>query len=55
MVPGDIFWFSGNWREVVRIDRDENLLYYKRLYQMGGPGETIMAKSQMLVALGQKS
>lgn len=51
LMPGDVFWFSGNWRKVVKIDRDENLMYYKKFRETYDKTETLMAKSQMKVAV----
>lgn len=49
--PGDIFWFSGNWREVAVIDRDLGDLYFKT---GGHDRQSIRANSQMMVAVKEK-
>ena len=50
---GDLFWFSGCWRKVVKIDA--TLLHYTshdtdRKYRVG-KNDTIMKNSQMIVQI----
>lgn len=47
LVIGEIFWFSGGWKKVYKID--DTLLYYRYHESKGGNSDTIMKNSMMLV------
>lgn len=46
LVIGDVFWFSGVWRQVSHID--EKFLYYNRAFKKDNE-QTVMANSMMIV------